>query len=121
MQKEQRISLNRAVSFDLDDNIMQIEIISELQENGDIQSFITSNPDIARKENFKKQVANSLAEGLLLLHDNNLLHGNLKPKNILLGPNSGAIITDFGFFSTVTSQKYHPFKHDCKYSSFEIL
>jgi len=82
---------------------MHIEIISELHENGDLLTFQATYPDICKKESFKRQMASNITEGLLWLHDNDIIHCNLKPYNILIDKNSEARISDFGFFKTVTS------------------
>jgi len=46
------------------------------------------------------EIATQLAESLMLIHDKNIIHKDIKPLNILINPNSNKIkITDFGLAS----------------------
>ncbi|VAI63806.1 unnamed protein product [Triticum turgidum subsp. durum] len=42
------------------------------------------------------KIAEDIAAGLLHLHQQSLVHGNLKPSNVLLGPDFESCLTDYG-------------------------
>lgn len=53
--------------------------------------------------NEKMVVAGELLAGLANLHRNGIIHGDLKPDNVMLSPERGAVFIDFGFSQAVTS------------------
>ncbi len=67
----------------------------DLCENGDIDHYIKKNQSkikIYEKIKWAYQIAN----GLRFLHENDIIHCDLKPANILLDDNLNAKIIDFG-------------------------
>ena len=68
-------------------------MILEYQENGDLSKFLNKKP---LKEMYAKKYLKQLADGLKYLLDNNILHRDLKPQNILLTDDYILKITDFG-------------------------
>ena len=55
----------------------------------------TKNRNLSRKD--KISIAKQLLEKLMLLHDNNIVHGDIKPANMLVNPyTKDARIIDFG-------------------------
>jgi len=46
-----------------------------------------------------------IAEGLRFAHDNDIIHGDLRPSNILFGENDTILLTDFGFPVHYAGQK----------------
>ncbi|KAG5637390.1 hypothetical protein H0H81_004767 [Sphagnurus paluster] len=68
----------------------RICIVSPWMEAGDINRYIKSKPD-----------AYDVVEGLLYLHKNGIVHGDLKGPNILVNDAGRACLTDFGISSVV--------------------
>ena len=79
-----------------------VYLILEYQENGDLSKFLNKKP---LKEMYAKKYLKQLADGLKYLLDNNILHRDLKPQNILLTNNYDLKITDFGFARHVDKNK----------------
>ena len=68
-------------------------------EYGDLSHFLNKKP---LKEKFCRKYMKQLSNGLNYLLDNNILHRDLKPQNILLSKNYDIKITDFGFATYYT-------------------
>lgn len=47
------------------------------------------------------KIAEDVAAGLLHLHQSGIVHGNLKPSNVLLGPDFESCLTDYGLVPTL--------------------
>lgn len=71
-----------------------IYIIMDYFKNGDFSNFIKGK---VLKEIFAKKYMSQLKNGLKYLYENNIMHRDLKPHNILLDDNNDLKITDFGF------------------------
>lgn len=71
-----------------------IYIIMDYYKNGDFSNFIKGK---VLKEIFAKKYMIQLKNGLKYLYENNIMHRDLKPQNILLDDNNNLKITDFGF------------------------
>ncbi|KAJ3555045.1 hypothetical protein NP233_g12297 [Leucocoprinus birnbaumii] len=71
-------------------------IVSLYCPKGTIADYIhlTNPSEIARVS-----MVLSLALGLEYLHENGIVHGNLKPSNVLIGDTGEPLISDFGFVS----------------------
>ncbi|KAL3640670.1 hypothetical protein CASFOL_015638 [Castilleja foliolosa] len=77
----------------------KIYIILEYCKGGDLSIFIQQRQGRIAEET-AKHFMQQLAEGLKVLRENNLIHRDLKPQNLLLssnGDNSVLKIADFGF------------------------
>ncbi|KAL3639496.1 hypothetical protein CASFOL_017403 [Castilleja foliolosa] len=77
----------------------RIYIVLEYCKGGDLSIFIQQRQGRI-PEDTAKHFMQQLAEGLKVLHENNLIHRDLKPQNLLLstnGDNSVLKIADFGF------------------------
>ncbi|EJD38047.1 kinase-like protein [Auricularia subglabra TFB-10046 SS5] len=79
---------------------LQIGIVSPYMENGNMRDFLARNATVDRCE--------LVAEGVLYLHDEvEIVHGDLKCVNVLIGPKKTALLADFGL-STVVEETEHP-------------
>ena len=78
----------------LDTHLSNIYFIMDYYEYGDLSKFLNKKP---LKEKFTRKYMKQLSNGLEYLLENNILHRDLKPQNILLSKNYDIKITDFGF------------------------
>ena len=78
----------------IDTNYNNIYFVFDYFKNGDLAHFLDNKP---LKEKFCKKYSKQLADGLRYLIDNNILHRDLKPQNILLTDDYNIKIADFGF------------------------
>ena len=78
----------------IDRQLNNIYFIMDYYEYGDLSNFLNKKP---LKEKFTRKYIKQLSNGLSYLLDNNILHRDLKPQNILLSKNYDIKITDFGF------------------------
>lgn len=73
-------------------------LIMEFIEKGNLSDFLKStNPDLDWL--LKKQFAFQIAQGMLYLHDLNILHRDLKSLNVLLNKHLEIKLSDFGLAS----------------------
>ncbi|KAF7354912.1 Protein kinase domain-containing protein [Mycena sanguinolenta] len=72
-------------------------LISPWMENGDLRHFLSSAPP----DTDRISLIADVAMGLEYLHDENIVHGDLKTPNILVTPSGRACITDFGLSTIV--------------------
>ena len=73
----------------------------DLCAHGDLQQYFHKNPDKFKNVDIKLDMMYQIANGLNFLHDNNIVHRDIKPNNILLANNPGHSeyiikIADFG-------------------------
>ncbi|XVE61957.1 hypothetical protein DITRI_Ditri06bG0080200 [Diplodiscus trichospermus] len=76
----------------------KIHLVLEYCKGGDLSMYVTRHGSVP--EGTAKHFMQQLAAGLQILRDNNLIHRDLKPQNLLLSTNdSKAVlkIADFGF------------------------
>ncbi|KAF8995572.1 kinase-like domain-containing protein [Cyathus striatus] len=69
-------------------------LVSPFRKLGDIVTYLTENPGTNRLS-----IIQGVAKGLEYLHSQNVIHGDLKPRNIVMNFNSGEVypeICDFG-------------------------
>ena len=78
----------------IDTRLNNIYFIMDYYEYGDLSQFLNKTP---LKEKFSRKYMKQLSNGLKYLLDNNILHRDLKPQNILLSKNYDIKLTDFGF------------------------
>lgn len=71
-------------------------IIMEYIENTVALSCILEDKSVNMKYDVVLQIAKDVSQGLLYLHQNNLLHLDIKPANILVCPNGVCKLCDFG-------------------------
>ena len=77
-------------------------IVLEYCDGGDLYKYIKKNGKIS--EMHTKYFFIKIGKGLYFLHQNNLIHRDLKPQNILLTSNSEVKIADFGFVKKYTAE-----------------
>ncbi|KAJ7075312.1 kinase-like domain-containing protein [Mycena crocata] len=83
-------------------------LVSPWMENGDIVAFLKKERySIDRVLSFILDVA----LGLQHLHEKDVVHGDLKPANILVTPSRRACITDFGLSSIVAATSSFQYTH----------
>ncbi|KAE8661120.1 PRA1 family protein A2 isoform 2 [Hibiscus syriacus] len=76
----------------------KIHLVLEYCKGGDLSMYVTRHGSVP--EATAKHFMQQLAAGLQVLRDNNLIHRDLKPQNLLLTTNDGNAvlkIADFGF------------------------
>lgn len=71
-----------------------IYLILDYCKRGDLTGFLDNKP---LKEIYAKKYLRQLKDGLKYLLENNIMHRDLKPQNILITDNYDLVITDFGF------------------------
>ncbi|KAJ3562111.1 hypothetical protein NP233_g9779 [Leucocoprinus birnbaumii] len=70
-------------------------------DNGDLTAYLKTNPLVPRAP-FIHDVIN----GLAYLHDENIIHGDLKGTNVLVNRDGRAGITDFGLATVLTNNTF---------------
>ena len=71
-----------------------VYLVLDYYKRGDLFNFLKGKP---LKEKYAKKYMRQLASGLKYLHDNNIIHRDLKLKNILVTDSNDIVISDFGF------------------------
>lgn len=84
-------------------------IITELGENGDLNQLLSKN--LKKKIFFEeKQLLDWLIQccfALLYIHEKQIVHGNIKPSNILLTKNNTIKLGDIGIFRKIINLEYN--------------
>ncbi|KAG6835339.1 hypothetical protein H0H93_002524, partial [Arthromyces matolae] len=81
--------------FHSDDRVF---MVSPWMANGDVRMYLSSNPDVPRAP-----LVMDVGSGLQYLHENSIIHGDLKGPNILIDSAGRAYITDLGISSVTGS------------------
>ncbi|CAE7118077.1 unnamed protein product [Rhizoctonia solani] len=68
-----------------------LAMISYWEENGSLLKYVLNNPSVDRC-----RLCISICAGLAYLHDNNIIHGDLKGANVLIARDGTAMLMDFG-------------------------
>ncbi|KAF8322912.1 kinase-like domain-containing protein, partial [Cantharellus anzutake] len=84
-------------------NVIHAHIFTELAVNHSIARFIKSHPDA----NMKKLLRDS-AEGIEYLHAEGIIHGDIKPTNILVNSDLRAVLCDFGLARRIGDPQTDP-------------
>ncbi|QRW22044.1 Tyrosine kinase family catalytic domain protein [Rhizoctonia solani] len=79
-------------------------MVSEWMENGNIHEYSRANPGFDR---YKMSI--HVVSGLAYMHQENVIHGDLKALNVLVSSEGSAKLTDFGL--SVTSEGSLAFSH----------
>ncbi|KAG6907964.1 hypothetical protein DXG01_006752, partial [Tephrocybe rancida] len=77
----------------------RISLVTLWMENGDINVYLKKNPTAPRQ-----RLAVDVGNGLTYLHENGVIHGDLKGPNILVDDAGRACLADFGISSISDSQ-----------------
>ncbi|KAK7018606.1 kinase domain-containing protein [Favolaschia claudopus] len=73
-------------------------VVTQLQTNGNVMRFLEQNPDVERAK-----IAHDVVLGMQYLHARGVVHGSLKPANILIGEDGNACVSDYGMIEVQTS------------------
>lgn len=105
-----------------------VTIIMELAQNGSlselIKNLMNSNGSSDYTNTTQQIIIAGVARGMKYLHDNRIIHRDLKSGNILLGVNFHPMITDFGMSKFVEighSQSQSQFGGTYAYEAPELL
>lgn len=71
-----------------------VYLVLDYYEKGDLHNYLKDKP---LKEKYAKKFMRQLSSGLKYLHDNNIIHRDLKLKNILVTNSNDIVLSDFGF------------------------
>ncbi|KAG0702900.1 kinase-like domain-containing protein [Suillus ampliporus] len=66
-------------------------LISPFYENSTIMQYLKNNPNVVRMDLLRQFIS-----GLAYLHDRAIVHGDLKPTNLLIDDKGNAVLADFG-------------------------
>ncbi|KAF0700886.1 Aste57867_8606 [Aphanomyces stellatus] len=77
-------------------NPTDLQAVMEYMDMGDLRSHLASTTPSTFDWNAKLACAQSIAEGLFYLHSQNLIHRDVKSRNILLDSVKGTKLADFG-------------------------
>ena len=69
-------------------------LVMNLEENGNIEEFIENNPNMSDSQIIGMFI--QILQGLIYLKENKIIHGDLKPQNILLSSSNSPKLADFG-------------------------
>ena len=69
-------------------------LVMDLEENGNLEAFISDNPNISDSQIITVFI--EVLRGLIYLKENKIIHGDLKPQNILLSSSNSPKLADFG-------------------------
>ena len=78
-------------------------LVMELVDGGRLDAFITSSQPLVETQAI--EICLEVAEGLRAAHEAGLMHGDIKPANILFDKKGVAKVADFGLASFIRHQK----------------
>ncbi|KAJ7788880.1 kinase-like domain-containing protein [Mycena olivaceomarginata] len=78
-------------------------LVSQFCEFGHVGEYLTSHVDANRNH-----LVHNAAAGLKYLHDLDIVHGDLKPENVLIDKRGVACIADFGMFKIMEFFNFSP-------------
>ena len=74
-----------------------------LEENGNIEEFIANNPNMNDSQIIGMFI--QILQGLIYLKENRIIHGDLKPQNILLSSSNSPKLADFGLSTQLVGSR----------------
>ncbi|KAJ3564019.1 hypothetical protein NP233_g8569 [Leucocoprinus birnbaumii] len=83
--------------YSVDSLAPRMSLVLPWMENGDLTSFLINNPRTPRMP-----LTCDIVRGLSYLHDENIIHGDLKGANILVNDSCEAFLADFGLSSVLS-------------------
>lgn len=86
----------------------QFAMVSDWMANGNINEFTEKNPAADRLELLK-----GVARGLIYIHCQGMVHGDLKGANILIDQTGNARLADFGFLTIISDPANLLFSSSC--------
>ncbi|QRV98477.1 Tyrosine kinase domain protein [Ceratobasidium sp. AG-Ba] len=101
----------------------KIGMVARWAQNGDLSAYVGNNPGV-NLYNLVWFKITDVATGLVYLHAQGIVHGDIKPSNVLVSAHGVPMIGDFGSamlqdgtvnFASVTKE------HTCQYSAPELL
>jgi hypothetical protein len=98
----------RVVDFFRENNT--VYLVMAYEEGKDLRFYIKRH-DGRLSEKFIRTVFPQLLQGLKMLHENNLLHLDIKPANIYLRPGGRPLLLDFGAAQSAFSGNRHVGPH----------
>ncbi|TFK19231.1 kinase-like protein [Coprinopsis marcescibilis] len=103
--------------YDPDLSLGCAALISPLCPDGDTTSYIQKYPNTTRIPIIK-----GVASGLCYLHGNDIVHGDLKPTNVLINELGVPVLCDFGRSRIITSRGYtSPVAGAQRYTAPELI
>ncbi|KAF0698908.1 Aste57867_10472 [Aphanomyces stellatus] len=79
-----------------------IHLVMEFMEHGDLRQYLKQTPPTVFTWDLKRSVIHNMTQGLLYLHSMDIIHRDLKSRNVLLGHHLMAKLTDFGVSRELT-------------------
>lgn len=70
--------------YDIIDEKENLYIVEEYCEYSDLFNYMSKNKKLSVDESFIKKIVYQICSALNYLHENNIIHKNLKPENILI-------------------------------------
>ncbi|KAJ7495448.1 kinase-like domain-containing protein, partial [Mycena latifolia] len=83
------------IGIDTDSFPSSLCMVSPWMENGTVINYL-SGIGKAHRQNTVNRLIREIAQGLAFLHDQNVVHGDLRGTNILVDDNGRACLADFG-------------------------
>ncbi|KAK8882697.1 hypothetical protein M9Y10_045339 [Tritrichomonas musculus] len=83
-------------------------IITEYMQNGSLHSVLRDNPQSFFSPDQKNMIAMGIAAGMSRLHEQNIIHRDLKSQNVLMDENLLPKVCDFGVSRIMASYENEP-------------
>ncbi|KAF5349267.1 hypothetical protein D9756_009383 [Leucocoprinus leucothites] len=82
--------------YRMNDSFGRVCLVSPWMQNGNIVDYLVDHPEAPRLP-----LTQSALAGLEYLHEKNIVHGDIKPANILVKPDGSACLADFGLSTVI--------------------
>ncbi|KAG9408517.1 hypothetical protein AC1031_020375 [Aphanomyces cochlioides] len=82
----------------------EIELVTEYMENGDLRQYLDKTTPINYPWKAKRSCISNLTQGLVYLHSMDIIHRDLKSRNVLLDAKLHAKLADFGVCRDMTME-----------------